>query len=191
MQPNSATILIRNQQVTRSSRVAGSKIGPRRGRAACCRSRRRCGRCWIVGHAPAGPGTGACFAGTASRSACGAARRLPEGEGPASAPARLSPHGRAQLDPRGRPGTDRHAAHRPQNAGGVRSVQHRQRAGTPHGRTATGRVPRRRAAQTRAGRRLTPPLKSVVRMWRTELTVSEAERLCDEKIWPYVAGLGV
>ena len=26
---------------------------------------------------------------------------------------------------------------------------------------------------------------------RTELTVSEAERLCDEKIWPYVAGVGV
>jgi hypothetical protein len=33
------------------------------------------------------------------------------------------------------------------------------------------------------------PVSSVC--MRSELTVLEAERLCDEKIWPYVAGYGV
>ncbi len=40
-----------------------------------------------------------------------------------------------------------YASDRAQNAGGVRSVQHCQRAGTPHGRTATGRLSRKRLVE--------------------------------------------
>ena len=48
-----------------------------------------------------------------------AAGRVPEGQDPAPAPARLSPDGRAEFDPRGGARTDRDAADGPQNARGV------------------------------------------------------------------------
>ena len=70
----------------------------------------------------------------------GVAHRLSGGRGADPLPPRLSPHYRAQPDPRERPRARRHAPDRAQEPRHLRPLQHHPRAGTARGRRPAGRL---------------------------------------------------